>query len=155
VGNGALVEPLAIGIAFITLNSRHVLTLKDCLYLPYAFRNVVSIPRLVRDGYKLSFTFYVCRIHYYNDVVGMGIMVNGLYILEWHESVRQMDVNVASTSNGKCSRDDGVDLKHLWHLRLNHINERKISKLDKRGLIDQVGSESGPTCESCLLGKNG
>ena len=63
------------------------LTLKDCLYLLNAFRNVVSIPRLVRDGYELSFTLNTCHIHYGNDVAGMGIMVNGLYILELHESM--------------------------------------------------------------------
>ena len=88
VGNGALVEPLAIGIAFITLNFGHVLTLKDCLYLPNVFRNVVSISRLVRDSYELSFTSNICHIHYGNDVFGVGIMVNGIYILELHESVR-------------------------------------------------------------------
>ena len=43
----------------------------------------------------------------------MGIMVNGLYILELHESVRQRGANVASISSGKHSRSDGADFKHL------------------------------------------
>ena len=63
----------------------------------------MCIPLLVRNGYELSFASNVCHIHYGNDVVGMGIMVNGLYILELHESVRQRDVNVASSSSGKHS----------------------------------------------------
>ena len=73
----------------------------------------MSIPRLVRDGYELSFTSCICQIHYCNDMVGMGIMVNGLYILELHESVRQRDVNVVSNSSEKHSHDNDVDLKHL------------------------------------------
>jgi len=51
VENGTTVEPLAIGTTFVTLHSRHALTLKDFLYLPNSFRNVVTIPRLVKDGY--------------------------------------------------------------------------------------------------------
>ena len=113
VGNGDIVEPLTIGTAFVTLSSGHVITLKDALYLPNAFRNVLSIPRLVRDGYELSFNSHSCHIHYGDKVVGMGILVNGLYILELHENARQRDVNVASTSSGKHSRSDGVNLKQL------------------------------------------
>ena len=94
-----------------------------------------------------------CHIHYHNKVVSKGIMVNGLYILELHESIRHRDVNVTSTSSRKRFRGESVDLKHLWHHRPGHINERRINKLAKRGLIDPVGSEPGLTCESCLLGK--
>ena len=75
------------------------------------------------------------------------------FALDLHESVRQRDVNVVSTSRGKYSCGEDVDLKHLWHLRLGHINERRTNELAKRGLIDPVGSKSGPTCEYCLLGK--
>ena len=107
----------------------------------------------MRDGHKLSFSSNICHIYYGNDVVGMDIMVNGLYILELHENVRQRDVNVTSSSSGKRFRDNSVDLKNLWHLKLGHINERKISQLAKRGLINLVGSEPRPTCESSLLGK--
>ena len=62
-------EPLAIRIASNTLNSGHVLNLKDCLFLPNTFRNVMSILRLVRDGYELSFTSNACHIHYGNDAL--------------------------------------------------------------------------------------
>lgn len=40
-------------------------------------------------------------------------MVNGLYILELHESIRQRDVNVASSSSEKRSRGDGVTLNNM------------------------------------------
>jgi len=84
----------------------------------------------------------------------MRIMVNGLYIIELHESVRQRDVNITSNSNQKHSRGNDINPKHLWYLRLGYINERMTSKLAKRGLIDLVDYEPGPTSESCLLEEN-
>ena len=59
--NGALIEPLTIGTTFVTLYSGHVMALKDYLYLPNTFRNVVSIPRLVNDGYELSVRYNLLR----------------------------------------------------------------------------------------------
>ena len=50
IGNGALIEPLAMKTTFVTLHSRHVITLKDFLFLPNTFHNIVSIPRLIKDG---------------------------------------------------------------------------------------------------------
>ena len=53
--NGASVNPLAIGTSYVLLPSGHVLRLKDCLCVPNAIWNVVSISRLIRDNYKFSF----------------------------------------------------------------------------------------------------
>jgi len=55
-----LKEPLVIGTNFVTLNSKHVLTLKDYLYLPNVVQNAVSIPRLLKDGYELPFSSNEC-----------------------------------------------------------------------------------------------
>ena len=41
----------------------------------------------------------------------------------------------------------------LWHYRLGHINEKRISKLHQVGLLNSFDFESYDTCESCLLGK--
>ncbi|KAK8557934.1 hypothetical protein V6N12_010157 [Hibiscus sabdariffa] len=42
---------------------------------------------------------------------------------------------------------------YLWHCRLDHISERRISKLHKDGLLDPFVFEQMDGCESCLLGK--
>ena len=54
--------------------------------------------------------------------------------------------------NAKRPRDSPND-RYLWHLRLGHIAEDRINKLEKNGLLSPLTFESYPTCESCLQGK--
>ena len=42
---------------------------------------------------------------------------------------------------------------YLWHCRLGHINEKRISKLHKDGYLDKFDFESYEECKSCLIGK--
>ncbi|PKI73125.1 hypothetical protein CRG98_006467 [Punica granatum] len=42
---------------------------------------------------------------------------------------------------------------YLWHCRLGHISENRISRLHKDGLLDSFDFESIETCEPCLMGK--
>jgi hypothetical protein len=41
----------------------------------------------------------------------------------------------------------------IWYCRLAHINEKRIERLYKDGLLRSFDFESFDTCESCLLGK--
>ena len=43
--------------------------------------------------------------------------------------------------------------KHLCHLRLCHIAEDRITKMEKMGILSDLKSISDPTCEVCLQGK--
>ena len=89
------------------------------------------------------------------ECVGMDTLVNGLYVLEIHELVRDRNAIIATTSSEKRSRHIGVDLKHLWHLKLGHIDEKRINELAMLRFIYPVGVEPESTCESCLLKKKG
>ncbi len=42
---------------------------------------------------------------------------------------------------------------HLWHLRLCHIAEDRITKLERMGILSNLESASNSTCEVCLQGK--
>ena len=46
-----------------------------------------------------------------------------------------------------------VNLKYMWHLRLGHIEEEKINRLMKDGLLDSFLDESFSVCESHLQEK--
>ena len=48
---------------------------------------------------------------------------------------------------------DSLNDKYLWHLRLGHIAEDRVNKLEKSGLLSSLTFESYPVCESCLQGK--
>ena len=45
------------------------------------------------------------------------------------------------------------NLKYLWHLRLGHIADDRITKLEKLGILSHIESSSNPTCEACIQGK--
>ena len=42
---------------------------------------------------------------------------------------------------------------YLWYCRVGHINEKRLEKLHKDGLLSSFDFESYDACESCLLGK--
>ena len=44
-------------------------------------------------------------------------------------------------------------MRYLWHLRLGHIAEDRVNKLEKIGLLSPLTFESYPICESYLHGK--
>ena len=52
----------------------------------------------------------------------------------------------------KPPRDSPND-RYLWHLRLGHIAEDRINKLEKIGLLSPLTFESYPIYESYLHGK--
>ena len=52
----------------------------------------------------------------------------------------------------KWSKDSPND-RYLWHLRLGHIVEDRVNKLEKIGLLSPLTFELYPICESCLHGK--
>ena len=74
-----------------------------------------------------------------------ALLSNGLYILD-------LDVPVYNI-NTKRFKSNDLNPTYLWNCRLGHINEKRISKLHKDGLLDSFDYESYETCEACLLGK--
>ena len=48
---------------------------------------------------------------------------------------------------------NATNSKHLWHLKLCHITEDRITKLEKIGILSDLESASDPTIEACLQGK--
>ena len=49
--------------------------------------------------------------------------------------------------------NDASNFKYLWHLRLYHIAEDRITKLERMGILSNLESTSNSTCEACLQGK--
>src|SRR6516165_5737465 len=72
-------------------------------------------------------------------------MSNGLYVLS-------TDSPTYNVTNKRLKISD-VNKTYLWHCRLGHINETRISTLWKGGYLDRFDFHSYDVCESCLLGK--
>ena len=69
-----------------------------------------------------------------------------------------MDINKPNTSslynvNTKRFKADDLNQTLIWHCRLGHINEKRISTLHKCGLLSPFEFSSIERCESCLMGK--
>jgi putative heme degradation protein len=73
-------------------------------------------------------------------------MVNGLYVLDLE------DKSICNI-NAKRAWLNDLNPTFIWHYRLGHINEKRIERLHKDGLLSSFDFESFDICESCLLGK--
>ena len=82
-----------------------------------------------------------------NDVFYVGgTLSNGIYILD-------MSNPIINVNDNKRKKGDNFKSSFLWHCRLGHISEMRITKLHKVGSLGSFDYESFDTCELCLLGK--
>src|SRR5665213_90181 len=82
VGNGARVAALAEGTYDLTLPNGLILVLENCCYVPTLSRNIISVSRLIADGYELVIGTNDCSIRK-NDIFFSNVLVeNGLYVLD-------------------------------------------------------------------------
>ncbi|KAK2414511.1 hypothetical protein P8452_13305 [Trifolium repens] len=145
VGNGARVAALAVGTYNLSLPSGLIIQLKNCYYVPAISRNIISVSCLDKFGFSFMIKNNCCSI-YLNDIFYANAqMYNGLYVLDLETPVYNI--------NTKRMKPNELNPSYLWHCRLGHINERRISKLHKDGLLDSFDYESYDTCRSCLIGK--
>ena len=92
LGNGARVTAKGIRSTSINLLN-HVLLLDNVLYVPNAFKNIISISSLTRRGYEFLFSGDVCKLYFGNKMIGMGYVIHGLYY------VNNMINNIETQSN--------------------------------------------------------
>ena len=71
----------AIGSTSIDL-LYHILLLDNVLYIPNAFKNIISISSLTNNGYEFLFGKDVCKIYFENELIGMGYVIYGLYYID-------------------------------------------------------------------------
>ena len=149
VGNGARVVVLAVGTYYLSLPSGLVLELDNYYYVPAMSRNIISISCLDMVGLSFIIKNNTCSIYYGDIFYGEAHLSNGLYILN-HDNPNAKSIY---KNNTKMFRSNDLNRTYLWHYRLGHITEKRISKLHQDGLLHSFDFESYEVCESCLLGK--
>ncbi|PPZ05609.1 hypothetical protein C5P41_24865, partial [Escherichia coli] len=77
-------------------------------------------------------------------------MNDGLYYLDNNDKHK---LNASDLNECNAMVKTNSSSKYIWHLRLCHVAEDRIAKLEKMGILSSLGSEPTPTCESCLQGK--
>jgi hypothetical protein len=125
MANGATVAAEAIGSCKLQLYSGHVINLYRVLYFSKASRNIISVSVLCKSGYTVQFDGNKCLIFYENILVGDAVNTNGLYVLQLNDNT---SINVISN---KRTRNE-LNPKVLWHHRLGHIGERRLTQLGEK-----------------------
>ncbi|GJZ87781.1 retrotransposon protein, putative, ty1-copia subclass [Tanacetum coccineum] len=121
-----------------------------CYYAISRTRGVVSVHRLVENGFIQCFTDFGIlvsknNVHYCNDIPS-----NGVYEIDMHNLVP----NVNSIYNVSTKRaKHNLESTYPWHCRLAHISKKRIEKLQQEGLLKSTDDESFDQCVSCLSGK--
>ncbi|GJX23732.1 retrotransposon protein, putative, ty1-copia subclass [Tanacetum coccineum] len=150
VGNGVRAQVEAIGSFDLILPNSLVICLDNCHYAPSITRGVVSVHRLVENGFVQCFTDFGIlvsknNVHYFN-----AIPSNGIYEIDMHDLVpNDNSIYNVSTKRAKLN----LDSTYLWHSRLAHISKKCIEKLQQEGLLKSTDDESFNQCVSCLSGK--
>ena len=149
VGNRARVAALAVGTYEIVLLSRFLLVLNNCFYIPPLSSNIISLSYLDKEGYTSITGNGKCSI-YRNDIFyADGDLHVDHYILNLEHPNNGNIYNITT----KRIKSNDLNPTYLWHCRLGHINEKRISKLHQDGFLNSFDFESFDICESCLLGK--
>nr|GEU77469.1 hypothetical protein [Tanacetum cinerariifolium] len=135
VGNGVRAQVEAIGSYDLVLPNSLVICLDNCHYAPSITRGVVSVHRLVENGFIQYFTDFEIsvsknNVHYFN-----AISSNGIYEIDMHDLVP----NVNSIYNVSTKRaKHNLDSTYLWHCRLTHIIFETF-KVFKNEVENQLG----------------
>jgi hypothetical protein len=147
VSNGEKVVVIEVGTYHLPLPSRLVLELNNCYCIPALCKNIISSSCLEEiDGYEIIIKDKCCSIYYNGIFYADCPLVNGLYVL---------DLEDKSVCNINTKRAQLNDLKpsFSWHCRLGHINEKRMERLHKDGLLNPFDFASFDTCESSFLEK--
>ncbi|PKI57277.1 hypothetical protein CRG98_022316 [Punica granatum] len=145
VGNEARVAALTVGTYHLSLPTGLVLDLNDCYYVPAISRNIMSISCLDKKEFCFTIKNKCCSMYMDDIFYGSAYLSNGLYVLDLNTPVYNVET--------KRLKSNDSNPTYLWHCRLGHISENRISRLHKDGLLDSFDFESIKTCEPCLMGK--
>ncbi|GKD27905.1 retrotransposon protein, putative, ty1-copia subclass [Tanacetum coccineum] len=150
VSNGVRAQVEAIGSLNLVFPNGLVICSDNCHYAPTITRGVVSVYRLVDDGFIQRFT-------------DSGILVSKNDVLYFnaipHDAIYEIDMlnlvpNVNSIYNVSNKRAKiNLIFTYLWHCCLAHISKKHIEKLQHDGLLKLTDDESFDQCISCLSDK--
>ena len=140
VGNGSRVAVVAIEAYVLNLPSGFCLYLDNCFCVPALTKNIIYVSCLNKKGFHLKFCDNSCHIMLNDVFYAGGTLSNGIYILDMSNSILNINDN-------KRKKGDNLKSSYLWHCRLGHISERRMTELHKCGSLVKKfeGKNSGET----------
>ena len=130
VGNGARVAAVAVGTYELVLPTGLILSLNNCYYVPCLSSNIISLSYLDKEGFICMNGNGRCSIYKDNVLYAYGDLHNNHYILELKQ--RHNNIYNIDTKRTKVGEPNPT---YLWRCHLGHINERRLEKLHRDGLL--------------------
>ncbi|GJX88570.1 hypothetical protein Tco_0340584 [Tanacetum coccineum] len=126
IGNGMCEAVEAIGSFDLIFPSGLIIILDNCHFVPTVTRGVISISRLVENGYIHTFTNYGISVSKDNVFYFNAIPYDGIYEIDM-QNLYPNDSSTFIVSNKRVKYS--LDSSYLWHCSLGHINKKRMDKL--------------------------
>jgi hypothetical protein len=138
MGNASTVQVKGKGSVEIEFTSGKKLTLKDVFYVPEVRKNLISVPLLNKYGFKSVFEGDKFILSKGGMFVGKGYLCDNMF-----------KCNVVNNNNNNAMVSAYiVESCDLWHMRLGHVNFRKLDDMMKSNLIPNFDKTSN-SCTVC------
>jgi len=150
LGSAAKASAVAVGVVRLIFENNKILVLNNALYVPTIRRNLIFVPSLALLGYTCVFGQNVV-IKINGTFICSSNLSNGLYLV--NPIVLEIHNSEIVDKSLKRKRHLPKNTSKLWHLRLGHINLKRIDRLVKSGVLPSFEVEPISICQSCLEGK--
>jgi hypothetical protein len=148
MGNDTVLEAIGKGSIKATMQVGGQLThttITQVLHVPNMKNNLISVSKLISEGFKVEFDKDGCKV---NDVRGVVVAQarrdKNFYLLNLN--VRKDTTHIAHSLE---------ESRMLWHERLGHLNMASLKELD--AMVDGMNLREVPLhhiCEGCVKGKH-
>ena len=153
MGNKSEASIEAIGCFSLELSSGFKLLLEDTIYVPSMSRNLISLSKLDSIGFSVTFGNGCFSLFKDNNIVGSGILENGMYRIELDKSFSDsLFISLNSEIGVKRVRSN-ENSAFLWHKRLAHISRERMMLLVKDNILPSLDFTDFGTCVDCIKGK--
>jgi hypothetical protein len=117
--------------------------ISDVVYVPDIDQNLLSVPQLVENGFKVIFEDNWCLI---KDVKGRDVFKVKMRAKSYALNLLEEEQRVFSST---------VSNFELWHKRLGHFHHAAVLYMQKHALVKGVSSleENMSDCDACQYGK--
>ncbi|KAJ4744662.1 Gag-Pol polyprotein [Rhynchospora pubera] len=149
MGNNSSVLVHGIGTCELMFRNGHKLVLHDVLYMPDVRRSLVSVLVLVKTGLRVVFLNNCVELYKNSILLGNGFFENNFMILDTIDGCSSFSYDVFSSNVSSYVNDNML----IWHARLCHVGQDRMTRLAKVGLLGPLTKVSLPRCEGCLAGK--
>ena len=147
MGNSSTSKVEGTGKILLKMTSAKTITLKDVLYVPDIWKNLVSGSLLSKSGFKLVFVadkFVLTKSDVY---IGRGYMNEGLF------KMNVMTVTPKDNKNKVDSSSYMVESFNIWHNRLGHANYDTLRRLMNLDLLPKYHIDTNHKCQTCVEAK--